>query len=119
VTHGEIVYNRRAENGETSVYIPTMPGWGTGEAFAIIALLTNENQTGHILMLAGSNSVATAAATGWPQTWIPLRGCFGNMVSMCMIPKGQFEFLLRVNTMASSLNTFQVAACHRLFEFAH
>ncbi len=62
VQHEEIVYNRRVERGETSVYIPTTPGWGTGQASAIIGLLANPNQTGHILILAGSNSVATEAA---------------------------------------------------------
>jgi hypothetical protein len=80
--HGEIVYNQHAENGETSVYIPSMPGWGTGETFAIIALLT----------------MRTRQATDMDSIARLLREHGVNVYAS----KGQFELLLCVNTMASS-----------------
>lgn len=117
--HGEIIYNRRVEHGETPVYAPTTPGWGTGEAFAIIALLANENQTGHILILAGSNAASTEAAyrlvTNVDSMMRVLQEHGLNVYDRSV----QFEILLRVNTMASSLNTFNVVACHRLSAAAH
>lgn len=112
--HEEVIYNRHVERGETSVYAPTIPGWGTGQAFAIIGLLANPNQTGHVLILAGSNSVATEAAyrlvTDVGSIVRVLREHGVNVEDR----NAQFEILLRVETMASSLSAFDVVACHRL-----
>jgi hypothetical protein len=119
VQHEEIVYNRHAERGETSVYIPTTPGWGTGQAFAIIGLLANPNQTGHILVLAGSNSVATEAAYRLVTDVNSISRVLQEHGVNVYDPKTQFEILLRVTTMASSLNTFDVVACHRLSGSVH
>ncbi|MBT9331536.1 hypothetical protein [Paracidobacterium acidisoli] len=116
--HGEIIYNRHAEHGEAPVYVPTTPGWGTGEAFAIIALLANENQTGHILILAGSNSVATEAAYRLATDVDSIVQVLHEHGLNVYDRNAQFEILLRVNTMASSLNTFDVVACHRLSRVA-
>jgi hypothetical protein len=110
----EVIWNKRPSKGEKSIYVPTTPGWGTGQAFAVIGFFANPNQSGHILLLAGSNAVATEAA--------------GQMASdtelMSRILKDagfdprqdqlQFEILLRVETIASSLDRFNVIACHRL-----
>jgi hypothetical protein len=112
--HEDVVYNRRAGHGETSVYVPTIPGWGTGQAFAIIGLLANQNQTGHILILAGSNSVATEAADRLVTDVDSIARVLQEHGVNVYDRKVQFEILLRVNTMASSLNTFDVVACHRL-----
>jgi hypothetical protein len=112
--HEEVIYNRRTEHGERSVYIPTAPGWGTGQAFAIIGLLENQNQTGHVLILAGSNSVATEAADKLVTDVDSIDRVLQEYGVDVYDRKVQFEILLRVNTMASSLNTFDVVACHRL-----
>lgn len=117
--HGEIVYNRRVGRGEAPVYVPTTPGWGTGDAFAIIALLANENQTGHILILAGSNSVATEAAYRLVTDVDSIARVLQEHSLNVDDRNIQFELLLRVNTMASSLNTFDVIACHRLSASQH
>lgn len=117
--HEEIINNRHAEHGETSVYVPTTPGWGTGQAFAIIGLLTNPNQTGHVLILAGSNSAATGAAYRLVTDMDSISRVLQEHGVDVHDPKTQFEILLRVNTMASSLNNFDVVACHRLPGTAH
>jgi len=114
VRHNEVIYNRRVDRGEAAVYVPTPPGGG-GQAFAVIGLLANQNQMGHILILAGTNATATEAA-GKVVT-------DGEFIVRILQEHGidvhdrtvQFEILLRVNnTMAPSLSTFDVVACHRL-----
>jgi hypothetical protein len=110
----EVVWNTRPSETEAKIYVPTTPGWGTGQAFAVIGFLANPNQTGHVLLLEGSNAVATEAA-GQMATDVEL---------MSRVLKGagldphedqlQFEILLRVDTIASSLDRFNVIACHRL-----
>jgi len=117
--HGEVIYNRHPERGETPVYVPTIPGWGTGEAYAIIALVANKNQTGHILILAGSNSVATEAAYRLVSDMDSVARVLEEHGFDVYDRRVQFEILLRVNTMASSLNTFEVVSCHRLSGAAH
>ena len=115
----EIVFNRHAAHGEEAVYVPTVPGWGTGQAFAIIGLLANQNQTGNILILAGSNSVATEAADRLVTDVDSISRVLQGHGIDVHDRNAQFEILLRVNTMASSLNTFDVVACHRLVEPGH
>jgi len=58
----EFIRNRHPRNGESGTYVPTAEGWGTGQAYAIAALVTNPNQAGEVLLLAGSNAEATEAA---------------------------------------------------------
>lgn len=117
--HEEIINNRHVEQGESSAYVPTTPGWGTGQAFAIVGLLDNPNQTGHVLVLAGSNSVATQAA----YRLVTDMDSIDRVLQQSGIDRddrtAQFEILLRVNTMASSLDNFEVAACHRLSGTTH
>jgi hypothetical protein len=111
---GEIVYNKRPAKGENTIYAPTLPGWGTGQAFAIVALLLNPNQSNRIMILAGSNAAATEAAGKFISDT--------ELVSQALKEHSldsddshlQFEMVLRVTTIASSLNTFDVVACHRL-----
>src|SRR5262249_28051401 len=110
----EVIENRKPGPGEPPVYSPTMPGWGTGDAYGIAAFVANPNQSGHIMLLAGSNSAATEAA-GKFMTNRELVA--QTLKAHDMDPYDeqlQFEILLRVNTIATSLNTFDIVACHRL-----
>ena len=47
----EVVRNKRAQKGELPLYVPTARGWGTGQAYAILAFMRNPGQTGHVLLL--------------------------------------------------------------------
>lgn len=114
IRKAEFIRNRHPRVGEAASYVPTTEGWGTGQAYALIALITNPNQAGHILLIAGSSAEATEAA--------------GNLVTNPELfqrtlakegitPHGtsrHFELLLSVSTMAGSPNIFQVIACHVL-----
>jgi hypothetical protein len=110
----EFVRNRHPGNGEAPAYVPTAEGWGTGQAYGIVALVGNPEQNGQVLLLAGSDAEATEAA-GKLVT---------NIDSLARILKSagvdsngrvrHFEILLRVSTMAGLPNTYDVVACHPL-----
>jgi hypothetical protein len=114
VRKAEFVRNRHPANGEAPAYVPTAEGWGTGQAYGIIALVANPEQNGQVLLLAGSDAEATEAA-GKLVT---------NIDALSKILKGagidsngrvrHFEILLRVSTMAGLPNTYAVVACHPL-----
>ncbi len=110
----EVIRNKKPKSGEPSRYVPSARGFGTGQAFGIIAFLANPNQSGHILLLAGSNAEATEAAG----KLVTNQDQFSRILKANGIdPEGSarpFEALLRVNTMAGSANTFDVIAFHPL-----
>jgi hypothetical protein len=110
----EVIRNKRPAQGELSVYPPTVPGWGTGHAYAIAAFLANPNQSGRVMILSGSNAAATEAVGKFVAD--------PELVARTLKARGfdphndklQFEMLLRVTTVNASLNTFDVIACHSL-----
>jgi hypothetical protein len=110
----EVIRSKRPARGEAAVYAPTIPGWGTGQAYAIAAFVTNPNQSGRVMILSGSNAAATEAAGKFITD--------ARLVARTLTTHGldpyddqlQFELLFRVSTVATSLNTFDVIACHRL-----
>jgi hypothetical protein len=110
----EYVANKHPLKGETSSYVPTAEGWGTGHAYGIIALIGNPDQKGQVLLLAGSNAEATEAA-GTLATNLDLLSRV--LKSHGIDPDGAsryFEILLRVSTMAGSPSQFEAIACHLL-----
>lgn len=114
VRKAEFVKNRRPQNNEPAAYVPTAEGWGTGQAYAIIALVSNPGQNGQVLLLAGSNAEATEAAG---KLTTNAKALSKILRTHDINPAGvgqHFEILLRVSTMAGSPNTFDVIACHAL-----
>jgi hypothetical protein len=110
----EFIRNAHPQNGEPSSYVPTAEGWATGQAYAIVALVENPNQSGHVLILAGSNAEATEAAGRFATN---LEFVSQTLRAHGIDPRGPkqpFEVLLRVAAMAGSPNTFEVITCHRL-----
>jgi hypothetical protein len=112
----EFIRNKRPQPGEQREYVPTANGWDTGQAYAIIALTANPNQSGQVLILAGSDAEGTEAA-GKLATDIKLlsRILREHGVDSSGPPR-HFEILLQVSTMAGSSNTFQVIAVHTLVD---
>lgn len=110
----EFIRNHKPQGTEPDKYVPTAMGWATGHAYAVVAMVTNSNQKGHVLLLAGSNAEATEAAGKFvtnseliAQT-LHSHGITGSSLST------EFEILLRVGTLAGSPNRFEVVACHSL-----
>jgi hypothetical protein len=110
----EVVRNRKPRKGEQDVYTPSAKGWGTGQAFGVVSFIANPNQSGHALLLAGTSAEATDAASKFALNPDLVAA---TLKANGMPPGGSpvsFQVLLRVNTMAGSANTFEVAAFHRL-----
>lgn len=110
----EFIRNRHPQAKEPPSYLPTAEGWGTGQAYAIVALVSNPNQAGDVLLLAGSNAEATEAAGKFATNLDLLSRTLQSHGIDPHGPSSRFELLLRVSTMAGSPNTFEVAACHSL-----
>jgi hypothetical protein len=110
----EIIHNYRPRAHEMSDYRPTALGGGTGESYAIVALVQNLDQNGPVLLLAGVDAEGTEAA-GRFVTDLPR---FTRALDQCGETRpgasNHFEFLLRLNTMAGSPHNTDVVACHLL-----
>jgi len=111
----EIIHNYRPRAHEMSDYLPTALGGGTGESYAIVALVQNLDQNGQVLLLAGADAEGTEAA-GRFVTDLPR---FTRALDECGETRrpgasSHFEFLLRLNTMAGSPHNSDVVACHLL-----
>jgi hypothetical protein len=113
-TGQETIRNVRPKANELPLYIPTAPGWATGQSFAILAMVRNPDQEGQVLLIAGANGEGTAAAgrlaTDLPRLASTLEKC-GIKTSVQL---QQFEVLLRLNTMAGSPSHVDVETCHVL-----
>lgn len=113
-TEQEIVYNAHPRARELQNYVPTAPGWATGQSYAIIAFVQNPDQAGQVLLLAGADGEGTEAAgelvTNLPRLSAALQQCGIRSTS----PIQHFELLLRLNTMDGSPSRIDVVACHLL-----
>lgn len=110
----EVILNAKVHPGEAAKYVPTAQGWDTGHAYGIIGFVRNPGQSGHVLLLAGSNAEATEAAGKLVTNLDLLSQVLKEHGINPMGPPAPFEILLRASTMAGSSNTFEVIACHRL-----
>ncbi len=110
----EVIRNKRPRKGELAVYAPTAGGFDTGQAFAVMAFVGNPSQTGHVLLLAGTNAEGTEAAGKLASNLDVLSGNLRKCGIDPAAPPVHFELLLQVRTMAGSSNTFGVIACHQM-----
>lgn len=110
----EAIQNFHPRAGEQTAFIPTAKGWATGQSYAIVALVQNPDQKGHVLLLAGATAEGTAAAgkvvTDGSRLMPMLKRCGVDASG----PVQHFELLLRLNTIAGSANEIDYAACHLL-----
>jgi len=110
----EVIVNVHPRPNEQKTYVPTAPGWATGQSYAIVASLQNPDFSGRVLLLAGANGEGTEAA-GKLVTDPPR---FSQALGQCGFDLSRaatnFEMLLRLNTMAGSSSHVDVVACHVL-----
>lgn len=113
-TKREMIVNAHPQPEEQKAYVPTAPGWATGQSYAIVAFLQNPDSNGYILLLAGADGEGTEAA-GKLVTELPR---LSQALDQCRlshsITAANFEVLLRLNTMAGSSSHVDVVACHVL-----
>lgn len=110
----EFIRNLHPLHSEQATYVPSANGGGTGYSFAIIALVQNPDQNGEVLLLAGADGEATAAAgdfvTDIPKMARALQGCGVSPTGAVR----HFEMLLRTDTMAGVPRKTDIVACHTL-----
>lgn len=110
----ELIFNSHPQPQEQGTYVPTAPGWATGQSYAIVAFIQNPDSAGQILLLAGISGEGTEAAgelmTDFRRLSQALKQC-GLDHSRTPV---NFEMLLRLNTMAGSSTRADVIACHIL-----
>jgi hypothetical protein len=100
---------------ELPLYLPSAPGYQTGQTFAIVAFVQNPDQYGQVLILAGVSREGTEAAGKFV---VDLPRLANALTENCGIlpggPLRHFEILLHVNMMAGLPNSSDVLACHIL-----
>jgi hypothetical protein len=114
----EYIQNLHPRAGEQARYVPTAPGWATGQSYAILAVVRNPNQNGNVVLVAGADGEGTEATGELLSD--PAR--LSAAIQSCGIrpdgPLRHFDMLLRLNTMAGSPDNVDVIACHILPEGA-
>jgi hypothetical protein len=110
----ETIQNIHPHVHEQQWYTQNAQSQTLGESYAIVALVQNPGHTGQVLLLAGENGPGTQAAgelvTDLPRLTAALQQCGIDPQG----PLRHFEMLLRLSTVADSLNGAQVVACHML-----
>jgi hypothetical protein len=110
----EFILNAHPRPHEQATYVPTAPGWATGQSYAIVAFLQNPDSNGRILLLAGANGEGTEAAGKLVTERPRLSQALDQCGLLHMRAAVNFEMLLRLNTMAGSPSHVDVVACHIL-----
>jgi hypothetical protein len=110
----ERIRNLHPRPHEEIWYTGTSVGQAVEEEFAIVAFVQNLSQKGQVLLLAGEGEQGTRAAgafvTNLPRLSTELQKCGINPTG----PVRHFEFLLRLTTIAGSMDHSEVVACHIL-----
>jgi hypothetical protein len=105
-----ICLNKSPQPGEAPVYKPTAGSFATGVSYAVVAFLPNPNESGHILLIAGTTSEGTQIAG----QFVTNLDNFGKVLAKAGIdPRGParpFQALLRLTAMAGSPGRFEVIA---------
>jgi hypothetical protein len=105
-----ICLNKSPHPGESPVYKPTAGSFATGVSYAIVAFLPNPNQSGYILLIAGTTSEGTQIAGQFVTNLDNL----GKVLAKAGIdpqgPARPFQALLRLTAMAGSPGRFEVIA---------
>ncbi len=110
----EFIRNVHPLRAEQATYVPSANGGGTGYSFAIIALVQNPDQNGEVLLLAGANGEATAAAGDFVTDLPKMSGALSSCGISSSGPVRHFEMLLRTDTMAGVPRRTEIMACHAL-----
>jgi hypothetical protein len=110
----EFIRNEHPRPQEASAYVPTAPGWQTGQTFATVALVKNPDQVGQVLLVAGATGEGTAAAG----RFITDTARMNATLKECGVRNSgevqHWQLLLQLNAMAGAPSNVDVIACHLL-----
>jgi hypothetical protein len=105
-----ICLNKSPRPGEAPVYMPRAGSMETGESYAIVAFLSNPNQSGYILLIAGTTSEGTLIAGQFVTNLDNLSKVLAKAGVDPRGPARPFQALLRLTAMAGAPGRFQVIA---------
>lgn len=113
-TGREMIRNFKPLPGERTDYISTAPGWATGESFAVVALVPNQDQAGRVLLIAGETAEGTEAAGQLLNDPGRFRNAFHRLCKAKTTEENDFELLLHLSAVAGSSGKVETIACHIL-----
>lgn len=85
-------------------HVPTAITGGSGEAYAMVALVRNPGRAGHVLLIAGTNMEGTEAAGEF------VAQSFEAALSKAGVTGTEFEALLKLSSMAGAASSVEVVA---------
>ncbi len=113
-TKTEFIRNEHPRPQEASAYVPTAPGWQTGQTFATVALVRNPDQAGQVLLVAGATGEGTAAAGRFITDATRMNATLKNCGVKNSGEVQHWQLLLQLNAMAGAPSNVDVLACHLL-----
>ncbi|MBL8230103.1 MAG: hypothetical protein JNL98_16565 [Bryobacterales bacterium] len=109
----QICRDRHATNRQPVEYVPTALTGGNGESYAMIALLRNPGQSGHVLLVAGTNMEGTEAAADLAVDGARLAAILQKAGVDATVP-AQFEILIKLSSMAGAASASEVVLARQL-----
>lgn len=103
----QICRDRHPAPGQPAEYVPTAVTGGSGQAYAMLALVRNPGQAGWVLLLAGTSMEGTEAAAELALSGEQLHPVL-RKVGIDPMTESEFEVLLRLNSMAGAASSVDV-----------
>ncbi len=111
----QVAIDKRPAAGQPSRHVPTAKTGGSGEAYAVLALVRNPGQAGHILLLAGTNMEGTEAAGELAFDTERLSSILAKAgISPTARPAQPFEILLKLTSMAGAASSSEIVLARPL-----
>jgi hypothetical protein len=111
----QVAIDKRPAAGQPSRHVPTAKTGGSGEAYAVLALVRNPGQAGHILLLAGTNMEGTEAAGELAFDTERLSSILAKAgISPAARPAQPFEILLKLTSMAGAASSSEIVLARPL-----
>jgi hypothetical protein len=105
----QIAVDKHPARGKPARFVPTARTGGSGEAYAVLALIRNPGQSGHVLLLAGTSMEGTEAAGELAFDSERLSGILSRAgINPSARPAQPFEILLRLTSMAGAASSSEI-----------
>jgi hypothetical protein len=109
VERRQIAVDKHPASGQPARFVPTARTGGSGEAYAVLALIRNPGQSGHVLLLAGTSMEGTEAAGELAFDSERLSGILSKAgINPSARPPQPFEILLRLTSMAGAASSSEI-----------
>lgn len=115
VERRQIAIDKHPAPGSRTRFVPTARTGGSGEAYAVLSMIRNPGQSGHVLLLAGTNMEGTEAAGELAFDTERLAAILQKAgISPASRPPQPFEILLRLTSMAGAASSSEIVLARPL-----